>query len=76
MVKLNLIEEKQLNLLKREIMNCPRGNVVYPRDLLRKYGERPYGRVIRRLVEEINSGIETTIKLWYPKTDVWKVYWM
>jgi len=65
----------QLNLLKNEIMALPSGIAEYPRDLLRKHGQVPRDRMVRRLVEEINAGIETRIKKEIPKQpDAWRFY--
>lgn len=76
MVGLTNIEQKQLDLLKSEILNLPSGSAEYPRVLLGKYNQQPYSRVVRRLVEEVNAGVERTIKLQRPKADVWKFYWI
>lgn len=74
MVELTAVEKKQLALLKSEILNLPSGSAEYPRVLLGKYNQQPYSRVVRRLVEEINAGVERTIKLQRPKADVWKFF--
>lgn len=50
-----------LALLKSEILSLPPGKQAYPRNLLSKYGRTADGLVVKRLVQEINEGLETRI---------------
>lgn len=75
MIVLGALETEQLKLLKKEIMNMPAGEPEYPRVLLSEYGQAPIPRVVRRLVEEIDAGVETRIKKEMPKKDEWRFYW-
>ena len=76
MVRLTPLETTQLNLLKKEIFGLPSGVSAYPRDLLSRHNQVPVARMVRRLVEEIDAGIETRIKKDIPKQDEWKFYWV